>query len=74
MTNKIYEFQPKITLGEAGIQMMILQSLQHSTEMIYIIHLTLRIHSDIINEDNDKYVQEWMEDPIHQIHKCRGIG
>lgn len=40
-----------------------------------MIHLTLRIDQDVIDEDNDKHVQEQMEVPIHQVHECcRGIG
>jgi hypothetical protein len=48
--------QPKITLAELGIELMVMKSLQNNSEMLRMIFFILGIDQDVINEDHDKLV------------------
>jgi hypothetical protein len=56
MSKKQNFLQPKITLAELGIELMVMKSLQNNSEMLRMIFFTLGIDQDGINEDHDKLV------------------
>ena len=38
--------------------------------MLFMLFLGLRVDDKFINQYDDKRVKVFMEDPIHEIHKC----
>jgi hypothetical protein len=48
--------QPELALAELCIELMIMQSLKHNAEMLFMLFLTLRKDQDIANEDHDKLI------------------
>jgi hypothetical protein len=75
MSQKQNFLQPKSTLAELGIELMVSKSLQNNSEILRMLLFTLGIDQDVINEDHDKLVQLWHEHGVHQVHKmCRSIG
>jgi hypothetical protein len=48
--------QPELTLAKLCIQLMMMQSLKHNAEMLFVLFLTLRKDQDVVNEDHDKLV------------------
>jgi len=65
---KYYPVQPKLTLVEFDIQLMISQSLQNYPQVLLVLFRSSRIYQDIINEDNHKLIQIRLKYPIHHIH------
>jgi hypothetical protein len=51
---------------------MIMQSLKHNAEMLFMLFLTPRKDRDVVNEDNNKLVQLFHENKVHQVHKMSG--
>jgi hypothetical protein len=75
MPKKQNFLQPKSTLAELGIELIVSKSLQNDSEMLRILFFTLGIDQDVINEDHDKLVQLWHKRGVHQVHEmCRSIG
>jgi hypothetical protein len=74
MSQKQNFLQPKSTLAELGIELMVSKSLQNNSEILRMLLFTLGIDQDVINEDHDKLVQLWHEHGVHQVHKmCRSM-
>lgn len=43
--------------------------------MLSMFFPTLKVNQDIINKNYNELIQEWPEDPIHQIHiDCRRVN
>jgi hypothetical protein len=57
MSKKRNFLQPKSTLAEFGVKLMVPKSLQNNPEVPRMLFFTLGIDQDIVNEDNDKLVQ-----------------
>jgi hypothetical protein len=75
MSKKRNIVQPESTLVEFGIVLMAPKSLQNNAEMSCMLFFALGIDQNVINEDNDKFVQLWHEHGVHQLHEmCRSIG
>jgi hypothetical protein len=51
---------------------MITESLKYNAEMLFMLFLTLRKDQDVINEDNDKLVQLFYKNRVHQLHEVSG--
>jgi len=57
------------------MKLFLLESLQYYPQVFCMLFLTLEIYQDIIDEYNDKLIQKWWENSVHQIYKdCWGIG
>jgi hypothetical protein len=69
MSKKRNFLQPKRTLAEFGIELMVPKSLQKNTEMSRMLFFTLEIDQDVVNKGNDKLVQLWHEYELHQVHE-----
>jgi hypothetical protein len=65
--------QPELTLAKLCIQLMIMQSLKHNAEMLFVLFLTLRKDQDVVNEDHDKLVQLFHENRVHQVYEMSGV-
>jgi hypothetical protein len=75
MSKKGNFLQPKNTLTEFGIELMVPESLQNNSKMSRILFFTLGIDQDVINEYHDKLVQLRHEYGVHHVHEiCRSIG
>jgi sirohydrochlorin ferrochelatase len=75
MSKKRNFLQPKSTLAELGIELMVMKSLQNNSEMLHMLFFTLGIDQDVISEDHDKLVQLRHEHGVHQVYEmCRSIG
>jgi hypothetical protein len=75
MTKKRYFLQPKCTLAELDIELMVKKSLKNNTKMMLMLFFILRVDQDVINEDHDKLVQLQHEYGVHQLHEmCMSIG
>jgi hypothetical protein len=69
MSKKWNILQPKSTLAELGIELMVLKSLQNNSEMLRMLFFTHGIDQDVINKDHDKLVQLRHEHGVHQVHE-----
>jgi hypothetical protein len=65
MSKKRNFLQPKSTLAEFGVELMVPKSLWNNTEMSRMILFALGIDQDVVNEDNNKLVQLWNEHGAH---------
>jgi hypothetical protein len=75
MRQKSNFFQPKLTLAEFGIKLVLSQGSQHKPQMFYMLFLGLGIDQDVVDEHHYKLVEELHEHLIHEIHEVgRGIG
>jgi hypothetical protein len=75
MSKKGNFLQPKSTLAEFGIELMVPESLQNNSEMLRMLFFILEIDQDVINKDHDKLVQLQREYGVHQVYEmCRSIG
>jgi hypothetical protein len=75
MSKKWNFLQPKSTLAELGIKLMVSKSLQNNSEMVHMLLFTLRVDQDVVNEDHDKLVWLRHEYGVHQVHEmCRSIS
>jgi hypothetical protein len=72
VTQELNFGQPELALAELRIQLMIMQSLKHNVEMLFMLFLTVRKDQDVINEDHDKLVQLFHKNRVHQAHKMSG--
>jgi hypothetical protein len=70
MTQELTFTQPELALAELRIKRMIMQSLKHNTEMLFM--LFLRKEQDLINEDHDKLVHLFHENRVDEV--SGGIG
>ena len=61
---------PELTLAELGIQLMLSKYLQGKSQMLFMFFLGLRVYENVINEYYDERVKAFMEDPVHDFHKC----
>src|SRR3954468_15088637 len=67
--------QPKLTLAELGIQLVLPELLQYQTQMCLMLLLILGIHQYIINEHHNEFIQELHKHLVHHIHEvCRSIS
>lgn len=57
--------KPEFTFGELSIELLLLKSLKDNLKMIGVLFIILRVHQDIINENNDELVLLWVKDTIH---------
>jgi hypothetical protein len=75
MSKKQNFLQPKSTLAELDIELMVLKSLQNNSEMLCMLLFTLGVDQDVVNEDHDKLVQLRHEHRVHLVHEmCRSVG
>jgi hypothetical protein len=75
MSKKRNFLQPKSTLAELSIELMVPKSLQNNAEMPRMLFFTFGIDQDVVNEDNDKLMQLRHEYEVHQAHEmCGSIG
>jgi hypothetical protein len=72
VTQELNFAQPELALAELCIELMIMQSLKHNAEMLFMFFLTFRKDQYIINEDHNKLVQLFHENRVHQVHEVRG--
>jgi hypothetical protein len=67
--------QPKSTLAELGIELMVSKLLQNNSEMLCMLLFTLGIDQEVINEDHNKLIQLQHEHRVYQVHEmCMCIG
>jgi hypothetical protein len=53
---------------------MVLQTLKHDSQLLFMIFHTLRIYKYVVNEIHDKLVQLQHEYIVHEVHEvCRCI-
>jgi hypothetical protein len=75
MSKKQNFLQPKCTLAELGMELMVSKSLQNHSEMLRMLFFIFGTDQDVVNEDHDKLVQLRHEYGVHQVHEmCRSIG
>ncbi|KAG4202126.1 hypothetical protein ERO13_A05G328108v2 [Gossypium hirsutum] len=69
MTQKSNFLEPKLTLAKLSIQLLFPQGLQHNSQVLRMLYLILGVNQDVVNEYNDKLIQIWPKDSIHEVHK-----
>jgi hypothetical protein len=75
VAKKWYILQPECTLGELGIELMVVKSLQDNTKVLLMLSFIPGVNQDVINEDHKKLVQLRHEYRVQQVHEmCRSIG
>ena len=71
MTSKRHRPQPKLTFAILGKQLMYFKGMQYHPQMTHVITLIFRIYQDVVNEDNDQWIQVTSKHFIHKIHERR---
>ena len=67
--------QPKLTLGELGIEAVLSKSCQNQPKMLSMLFVGFGINEDVIDVDDDKLVEIIHEDGVHEPHESsRGIS
>src|SRR3954466_10389287 len=61
MAKKIDLVKPKLTLGELGIVSVLSQLLQHQPETLLMFSLSLGIHKDVVEVEEDKDIKPLLE-------------
>jgi hypothetical protein len=61
VTQELNFAQSELALAKLCIKLMIMQSLKHNAEMLFIFFLTFRKDQDVVNEDHNKLVQFFHE-------------
>jgi hypothetical protein len=61
VTQEWYFLDQELAFAELGIQLMLLQSLKHNSEVILMFFHTLQIYQNVVNEHHDELVQLWHE-------------
>ena len=51
-----------------SMKLFLLKSLQYYPQVFRSLSVALEIYQDIIDEYNDKLIQIWQENSVHQIH------
>src|SRR6185437_12850792 len=75
MTEEWNLVNPELALAELSIQLMLPQSLQHESQMNFMLCLCLGKDQNIINEDHHEDIQIIHENHVHQMHEeSRGIS
>jgi len=69
MSQKLNLWQPKFTLTEFGIQLLLSECTQNYPQVFSMLLRTLGIDQDVINEYNNKVIQIWLKELVHIIHK-----
>src|SRR3954471_1531667 len=68
---KIKNFiKPKFTFGELRIELILSELVEHQSQMFGMILLILGEDQNIIEIDQDKFVDVGVEDEIHQASEC----
>ncbi|KAJ0544889.1 hypothetical protein HanIR_Chr08g0343531 [Helianthus annuus] len=47
-----------------------MKQFKNTSEMFLVVSLTLGVDEDVIDEDNDKFIQIRLTHAIHEIHEC----
>ncbi|KAJ0546056.1 hypothetical protein HanIR_Chr08g0356641 [Helianthus annuus] len=47
-----------------------MKQFKNTSKMLLVVSLTFRIYENVIDEDNDKFIQIRLADAIHEIHEC----
>ncbi|CAA0840525.1 Unknown protein, partial [Striga hermonthica] len=75
VAKECHTIQPKLALRELSIQLLAAKSLQHNPQMLLVLVDAPRINQYVVDEHDNKLVQERMKNPIHKVHKHgRGIA
>ena len=75
MAEKSDLLKPKLALTEFPKQLMVSKHLKHKSKILLMLCLGTRVDEDIVDKHDNKLVQIWMENPVHQIHEHgRGIS
>ncbi|MFS7995497.1 hypothetical protein Hanom_Chr12g01118591 [Helianthus anomalus] len=74
MSKKLDFTKPELTFLKLGVELLLLKEFENTSEMFFMISLILRIYKYVINKYNDKLVQIWLADAIHEIHERYGGG
>jgi hypothetical protein len=69
MAQEFYCIQPKFTLGELGVQVVVSQSLKDNMKVFDMIFWSFRVDQDVVNEDHNKFVEFLHENRIHEVHE-----
>ena len=51
---------------------MISKRLKYKTKIMLMLCLGTRVDENIVDKHDNELVQEWTEDPVHQIHEHGG--
>ena len=75
MTEETKLFQPKLALGELGIESVVSKLGQDKSKMLSMFVFGFGVDKDVIDVNDDKLVEVLVEDGVHQPHECsRSIG
>ena len=75
MTQKSQALKLELTFAQFGVELLPLKGVHHNPQVLCMLLFILRINQDIIYEYYYKFIQEWREYLIHQVHEnCWGIG
>src|SRR3954466_13979118 len=69
MSKKSNFIQPKFTLAEFGIQLMLSKLLKYQTQMSFMLFFALGVDQNVIDENDNKLVKELRENLVHHIHE-----
>src|SRR4051812_29002293 len=69
MSKKSNLIQPKFTLTEHGIQLMLPEFLKYPTQMFFMLFFSLGIDQNIIDEYDNKLVKKLHEHLVHHVHE-----
>ena len=71
MAKKVDLIEPKLTLGELGIELVISQLLQHQSEMLLMLFLCLGEDKDAVEVEEYEHVEPFLEQIVHGPHERR---
>ncbi|KAJ0521432.1 hypothetical protein HanIR_Chr10g0470831 [Helianthus annuus] len=70
MSKKLDFLKPELTLRKFGIELFLMKQLQNTSKMLLMVSLVLRIDENVVDEDDDKFIQIRLAEAIHEIHEC----
>lgn len=63
--------EPKVALLVLGIELILSKNLENPPKIVLVILVTPQIDQYGVNEDHNKLIQIWPENPIHHVYEYR---
>jgi hypothetical protein len=71
VTEKSDFLDPKLTLAELGVQLMLPELSQHGPQVLFLLFCGLGVDQYIVDEDYDTLVHLIHEDLVRHVHEVR---
>ncbi|KAF5756119.1 hypothetical protein HanXRQr2_Chr17g0810861 [Helianthus annuus] len=69
MSKKLDFSKPEFALREFGIKFLMMQEFENTTKVFHMVSFVLRVDKNVVDENDDEFVQVRLADAIHEIHE-----